>query len=99
MNRYPLWKYLLILAIVIPGFLYALPNLFGEDPAVQVSGQRTSKVDAAVEARIEGALKKAGLGTKSGLLQNNRLQFRFHDTEAQLKARDLIQKELGDNYT
>ncbi len=99
MNRYPLWKYLLILAIIAPGFLYALPNLFGEDPAVQVSGQRTSKVNAAVESRIDSVLKKAGLTPKSEQLENNRLQFRFNDTETQLKARDLVQKELGDNYT
>ena len=99
MNRYPLWKYLLILAIIIPGFLYALPNLFGEDPAVQISGQRTNKVNAAVESRIDAVLKQAGLAPKSQQLSNNRLQFRFHDTEAQLKARDLIQKQLGDNYT
>ncbi len=99
MNRYPLWKYLVILAAVVPGFLYALPNLYGETPAVQVSATRTTKVDTALVTRMEGALKGAGIAWTGASLDDKGARFRFVDTETQLKAKDLLARELGDRFT
>ena len=99
LNRYPLWKYLIIAAIVVPGFVYALPNLFGEDPGVQVAGTRTVTVDTATLERMENALSAEGISwTAAGLEQSN-ARLRFKDTDTQLKARDVLQRELGDDYT
>jgi len=98
MNRYPLWKYLLIAVVIATGFVYALPNLFGEDPAVQVSATRTTKVDTATLSQVEGILKGAKLEFTGSVLDDQGLKIRFKDTETQIQARDLIQKELGDGY-
>ncbi len=99
MNRYPLWKYLLILAIVVPGFLYFLPNLYGEDPAIQVSGTRTTKVDATTLSQVEQVLKHASIDIVAAQRDEMGLKIRFRDTDTQIKARDTVQRALGDNYT
>jgi preprotein translocase subunit SecD len=99
MNRYPLWKYLLILAIVVPGVVYFLPNLYGEDPAIQVSATRTTKVDAVTQAQVEQVLKHAGLETRALSRDERGLKVRFRDTDTQIKARDTVQRALGDGYT
>jgi preprotein translocase subunit SecD len=99
MNRYPLWKYLLILAIVVPGFLYFLPNLYGEDPAIQVSGTRTTKVDATTLSQVEQVLKHASIDIVAAQRDEKSLKIRFRDTDTQIKARDTVQRALGDNYT
>lgn len=99
MNRYPLWKYLLILAIVMPGFLYFLPNLYGEDPAIQISATRITKVDATTQALVEQVLKHAGIDIVATQLDEKSLKVRFHDTDTQIKARDTVQRSLGDHYT
>ena len=98
MNRYPLWKYLLIFAIVLVGFVYALPNLFGEDPAVQISATRTTKVDAATLGRVEQVLKQAQIPYIGTLIDETGAKVRFLDTETQIRARDVVQRELGDGY-
>ena len=97
-TRYPLWKYLLIASILLVGCLYALPNLFGEDPALQVSSTRGAKVDEAIDGRIKVMLQEAGLSTRGSELTPGNLLLRFNDTEAQLKAQDLVKRELGDDY-
>ena len=99
MNRYPLWKYLLILAIVVPGLVYFMPNLYGEDPAIQVSATRTTKVDATTFAQVELALKTAGHEVVALQRDDKGIKVRFRDTDVQLKARDTVQRALGDNYT
>jgi len=99
MNRYPLWKYLLVLAVIVVGLVYALPNLYGEYPAVQISPTRTTKVDAAVLARAEGALKRVELTFAATQLDEAGARIRFADTETQIRALDVLQKELGDSYT
>jgi len=99
MNRYPLWKYLLILAIIVCGVIYALPNLYGEDPAVQISATRTAKVDAQTLSEVEQALARASLPYKSAATGAHGITIRFTNTDVQLRARDLIQQDLGDNYT
>ncbi len=99
MNKYPLWKYLLIVAVVGVGLLYALPNLYGEDPAIQVSGSRAATVDDATLTRVEQALKNAGVDYTAPARDELGLKVRFANTGAQLKARDLVQRELGNDYT
>ncbi|MBI5461164.1 MAG: protein translocase subunit SecD [Gammaproteobacteria bacterium] len=97
-NQYPLWKYLLIAAILIAGAVYALPNLYGEDPALQVSATRAEQVDTTIRDRVVEALREAGIRHGKIELQNERLLVRFADTEAQLKAADKVQTVLGNRY-
>ena len=99
MNRYPLWKYLLIAASLVIGLLYTLPNFFGEVPAVQVSPLRSNlKADAALMARVEESLKKAALTTEGIALDATSVKVRFSGTEEQIKAKDALQTALGEDY-
>jgi preprotein translocase subunit SecD len=99
MNRYPLWKYLLIAIALAIGFFYTLPNFFGESPAVQVSPLKpTQKIDSAMMGRVEEILGKGGIKTDGVLQDAAGVKARFADTEVQLKAKELLQKELGDDY-
>jgi preprotein translocase subunit SecD len=98
MNRYPFWKYALIGLALVLGGLYALPNLFGESPAVQVSPAKpTSHLDAALQSRLEAALQAEGLIPVASSLEPNTLKLRFADTEQQLKAKDLVQRLVNAN--
>ena len=96
MNRYPLWKYAILLVALLIGTLYTLPNLFGEAPAVQVSSAKvTVKVDQAVQARIEAALQQAGITADYVQFDGSSVKARFGDTDTQLKAKDAINKVLN----
>ena len=96
MNRYPLWKYLIILIMLSIGVLYSLPNLFGEAPAVQVSpGKATVKLDAAAVTRVEMALKADNIEANAIQLDGTSIKARFSDTDSQLKARDAIEKAFN----
>src|SRR5438067_1973692 len=95
MNKYPLWKYLIIALAVVVSALYAAPNLFGEVPAVQVAGSRAAvKVDAALRTQLEEALKAASVPLTDVEQQGDALRFLVPDTDTQLKARDVIQKNV-----
>ena len=95
MNRYPLWKYAIIVVALLIGSLYTLPNFFGEAPAVQVSsGKATVKVDSTTQARVEDALKGASLKADIITFDGNSIKARFDTTDTQLKAKDAIQKAL-----
>ena len=95
MNRYPIWKYTIILIALVVGFLYTLPNFFGEAPAVQVSSAKvTIKVDASTKLRVEEILKASGITADFVTLDNTSVKARFGNTETQLKAKDAIQKAL-----
>lgn len=97
-NRYPLWKYFLIIVVIIAAFVYAAPNLYGDDPAVQVVGANSVIVDNKVMQTIVDALQKNGITYKSAQFRNQILLFRFNSTDDQLKSKDIIQQALGDNY-
>ena len=97
-NRYPLWKHLLIAAVLAAGVVFALPNVFGEDPAVQISGERGVMIDTGLAARVAGALETGGVPAHSVALEDGRLLARFGDTETQLKAQDLLRADLGPGY-
>lgn len=99
MNRYPWWANLLIALVLALGGLYALPNLYGTDPALQISGLRGRAVDAAVTEQITAALKATNAPAKSVSLTDDGLTLRFADTDQQLKAQDAVRAILGQDYT
>jgi preprotein translocase subunit SecD len=95
MNRYPIWKYAIIVIALLVGSLYTLPNFFGEAPAVQVSAAKPSvKVDLAVQERVQAALAAANLAPDVVTLDNGSLKVRFDSTDKQIKAKDVIQQTL-----
>lgn len=95
MNRYPIWKYAIIVIVTLVGLLYALPNFFGEAPAVQVSAAKsTVKVDASTQTRVADALAAAGLAPDMLTLDANSVRARFTTPDEQLKARDVLQRAL-----
>ncbi len=100
MNRYPLWKYLTVLVALIIGLLYTLPNFFGESPAVQVAGAKsTVKVDNNVLSRVEGILAQNNITPTGSFFEMNgpvgTVRVRFESTDVQLKAKDIIEKALN----
>ena len=99
LNRYPLWKNLMVIFLVAIGVLYALPNLYGEDPAVQISGTRGQEADSGVLSEVQTVLKDNNLTTKSVVLENGSILVRFDNTDAQLLAKDKITEKLGTNYS
>ena len=99
LNRYPLWKNLMVIFLVAIGILYALPNLYGEDPAVQISGTRGQEADSGVLSEVQTVLKDNNLSTKSVVLENGSILVRFDNTDAQLLAKDKITEKLGTNYS
>ncbi len=95
MNRYPLWKYAILVVALLLGSLYTLPNFFGEAPAVQISPAKAAmRLDAATQARVEQALAGAGLKPSAITLEPNSLKVRFEDTDTQLKAKDTLSQAL-----
>ncbi|CAN7155567.1 protein translocase subunit SecD [Acidovorax sp. LjRoot66] len=99
MNRYPVWKYAILVIVLLVGTLYTLPNFFGEAPAVQVSSAKPSavKVDSAVLQRVEEALKAANITPVSVSLEGNSVRAQLDSVETQGKAKDAIQKVLVPN--
>ena len=99
LNRFPLWKNLMIIIIVLIGGLYALPNLYGEDPSVQISGTRGQEVNTETLSQVEHALASANISPKSTLLENNAILVRLNSDEQQLPAKEKIAEVLGDKYS
>ncbi|WP_423681334.1 protein translocase subunit SecD [Undibacterium sp. WLHG33] len=104
MNRYPLWKYLLIVIALVFGVLYTAPNFFGESPAVQISSAKsTVKIDESMKARVEQALQQSGLKDSGVFYDFNGMQgsvrARFADTDTQFKAKDILEKTLNPDAT
>jgi preprotein translocase subunit SecD len=100
MNRYPLWKYIVIGVALLIGVIYSIPNLFGEVPAIQIAPARSSfKLDAKLHEKIDAALQKADLlKNQTGFEESTAegvIRIRFNDTDSQLKAKDIIEKEVN----
>ncbi|EGR0143489.1 protein translocase subunit SecD [Vibrio cholerae] len=95
LNRYPLWKYLMVMLTIAVAALYALPNIYGEDPAIQITGARGASVDMSTLDAVTDALNKAQLSQKSIALENGSILVRFNDTDTQISARDIISEALG----
>tara|TARA_B100002019_G_scaffold290914_1_gene309723 strand:+ start:1759 stop:3603 length:1845 start_codon:yes stop_codon:yes gene_type:complete len=98
LNKYPLWKNLLVIFVVLVAALYALPNIYGEDPAVQISADRNATIDASTMDRVRNTLDSVGIEPKSVSLENEQLLVRLNSDNEQLKARETILDSLGDDY-
>lgn len=98
-NRYPLWKYIIIVVALVVGFLYALPNLYGEDPALQITTEQGNAPAATVQKRILNLLADKGIAVKGSEVRNSHFLVRFRSTEAQLNAVDQVALALGHQYT
>jgi preprotein translocase subunit SecD len=100
MNRYPLWKNILIATVILIGLLYTIPNLFGESPAVQVSPAKSSlKSDTALLQKVESTLQLAGITFNGIYLDASGVKVRFANPEDQIKAKDKLIANLGKDYT
>ena len=98
LNRFPIWKNVLVAGVVLIGLLFALPNVFGDDPAVQISLETTQPLDDMAVARVEGVLQQAVIPHEAAYLQEGRVLVRFSNVEQQLKAVDLLRDDLGPTY-
>ncbi len=94
-NTYPAWKYLLLIVITVIGLTYAMPNLFGDDPAVQVSPAKSVEFNAETQTKVAMALQAASLTVKSSVFEEGRFLIRFDNTEDQLKAKSVLKELLG----
>ncbi|WP_428196922.1 protein translocase subunit SecD [Aliivibrio kagoshimensis] len=98
LNRYPLWKYIMIVFTLIIGALYALPNIYGEDPAIQITGVRGAQVETTMLDTVANQLEDNGLSFKNVAYENNSILVRFNDTDTQISARDIINESLGKEF-
>ncbi len=98
-NHYPLWKNLLILIVFAIGIIYSLPNLYGDDPSVQVSSAQAITLGQEQANRIESEIKASGVAVKAFEFNDGRILARFNNTDDQLKVADLLRDSLGSNYT
>ena len=99
MNQNSWWRYLVIVAVLIPGFIYALPNLFGDDPGIQIRAARTTGVDSALLGRVESILEQHQVAPLGLISDEKGVRVRFSNTEEQLQARDVLQEALGNRHT
>ncbi|MCO6524975.1 MAG: hypothetical protein J6562_08130, partial [Candidatus Schmidhempelia sp.] len=90
LNRYPLWKYIMLVAIILVGLIYALPNIYGEDPAIQISGLRGATVDVATQDLVRETLDVNHIESREITLENNSILIRVATNDAQLKAKDIL---------
>ena len=99
MNQYSVWKYLLILIIVVVGVVYAIPNFYGEDPALQITSSRGFELPGDLTTNIDDTLLVENISFSSREQEGNRLLYRFNNTEDQIRASDAVKNALGDQYT
>ncbi|MCU1107754.1 protein translocase subunit SecD [Glaesserella parasuis] len=99
LNRFPLWKNLMVILVVAIGILYALPNLYGEDPSVQVSGTRGQQASAETLTQVQSALASLNITPKAMNLENGSILVRLNKDEEQLPAKEKIAEVLGNNYS
>jgi len=99
MLEFPRWKYFVILLVLVASALYALPNVYQSDYAVQITASRGAELDEALRARVEAQLKEAGVAAKSIAVEDGNLMVRLDDADAQTAAADALRSGLGENYT
>lgn len=98
MMKYPLWKYVVIVVATLVGLLYSIPNLYGNSPAIQISRVDHKIIDNNVLSNIYDELKKNNIFPNGEVLDDNFLKIKFYDIDSQLKAKDILQNYLGNNY-
>jgi len=99
LNKYPLWKNLLVAVVLLVGLLYALPNLFSQDPVIEVTGTRGEEVGETLHQTLSAALQRAQIPFKSSEVQADRLQIRFNAAEDQLAGQEVVAKALPPEFT
>ncbi|PPU72196.1 protein translocase subunit SecD [Xanthomonas melonis] len=99
MLEFPRWKYFLILLVLAVSALYALPNVYQQDPSVQITASRGAQLDDALRSRIDGELKSAGITPKAITKEGESLMVRLSSLQAQRRANDALRQQLGENYT
>lgn len=99
LNSFPRWKYALLALMLVLGLIYALPNIYGEDPAVQVIGLQGATVDSALDSKVQDLLLADNIKFKTVAIDNGQLLVRFVNTEVQIAGRDLLKDKLGANYS
>ncbi len=100
MNRYPMWKNIFIAIVILIGFIYTIPNFFGESPAVQITpAKSTTKLDPALLRQVEEIFKKENIAFEGIYLDARGVKARFKNTDTQIKAKDILQANLGNDYT
>jgi len=99
LNQYPMWKNLLVAVVLLTGMLFALPNIYSQDPVIEVTGTRSEQVDKTLQQNILAALELAQIGIKSSELKVDRLQIRFNAAEDQLAGQDVVAKMLPPEFT
>ena len=97
-NRYPLWKNILVAVVMVAGLVVALPNLFGEDPALQVTFEKSGKIDAASAEEVQRSIQSAGIGQSGLYYDKGRVVATFPTVEVQLRAGDRLREALGKGY-
>ena len=98
-NHFPLWKNLFILIVFGVGLIYSLPNLYGDDPSVQVSSTQTASITQEQANNIDSEIKAVGAPVKAFEFKDGRVLARFNNTDDQLKVADLLREKMGSNYT
>lgn len=99
MNRYPMWKNILVAIVILIGLLYTIPNFFGESPAVQITpAKSTTKLDSALLGQVEAIFKQEKIAYDSVYLDERGVKASFANTDTQIKAKDLLETGLGKNY-
>jgi preprotein translocase subunit SecD len=98
LNHYSLWKNLLVVAVFAAGALFALPNVYGDDPAVQVAHPSLQSDPTALAAQVEAALSAQGIRARASGVEDGQYIVRFTDTDTQLKAVDVLAATLGPDY-
>ncbi|PTA49787.1 protein translocase subunit SecD [Shewanella morhuae] len=99
LNKYPMWKNIMVVLVIAIGCFYAVPNLFGEDHAVQVVATRGAEVTASTQASVNELLASKGIAVKRSELEKGQLLVRVQNPEQQLLAKEVIADSLGDNFT
>jgi len=98
MNRYPAWKYIMIASIIIIGIIYSFPNIYGSDPALQISSSRGAEISELTELQVQVAFDEAGIKPESYEISPNNLLIRFKDEETQLRAQDVARNAMDRSY-
>jgi len=98
-NQYPLWKNILVAFVLLVGALFALPNIYSQDPVVEVTGTRGAEAGGSLQADVSAALDKAGIPVKRSELEEGKLRVRFTSPEDQLRAQEVVAKALPPEFT
>ena len=99
MNRYPLWRYILIIVLIVVGVLYSIPMLYGEDPAIQITTRDSTTIPTDIPQKVSAILQQQHIATRAITTENNSVLVRLVSGQDQIKAQNVVQATLGNNYS